>query len=403
MRLASATLLALLAVPTIAAAQRVGIGQPQLGRGARAAALGDAFTAVADDATAMSWNPAGLARLRAPTGSMVTKGRLVLGRYDVGGFERTGTGRGASVSTTFTPLDFASVAWPFSAGPGRAAVGLSYGNLYDLARSYEYTTRFDQEAGTTRSTEGYHSSGGIRALSAGGAYAPSSRVMIGTSVSRVGGELHSLRSWLLTAPRYENSSESRSAVRYRGTAVDVGALLRPLEQLHVGIRATLPYSRSSTWSSEGVESVERTLRLPLMLVTGVAYDLNASRRLSLDYRHEPWSRARSSVDGSPWFPLGDLDLESLHVGFENRVSWRGGTRGVRAGAFTRPTLARDASGDRLSGYGLALGSGHVLGDLAIDLAATYVYTRPFARTMYPRRMEAQDNDLVLAIGLSGRR
>jgi len=33
------------------------------GNGARAAAMGYAFTGLADDATAISWNPAGLAQL----------------------------------------------------------------------------------------------------------------------------------------------------------------------------------------------------------------------------------------------------------------------------------------------------------------------------------------------------
>ena len=42
----------------------------QLGVGARASALGGAFTAAADDATALYWNPAGLARMT--TGEVVT-------------------------------------------------------------------------------------------------------------------------------------------------------------------------------------------------------------------------------------------------------------------------------------------------------------------------------------------
>jgi hypothetical protein len=38
----------------------------KIGAGARAAGMGEAFTAVADDVTAIAWNPAGLGRLTAP-------------------------------------------------------------------------------------------------------------------------------------------------------------------------------------------------------------------------------------------------------------------------------------------------------------------------------------------------
>ena len=42
-----------------------------LGSGARAFGMGGAFLARADDATAASWNPAGLSYLRAPELSLV--------------------------------------------------------------------------------------------------------------------------------------------------------------------------------------------------------------------------------------------------------------------------------------------------------------------------------------------
>src|SRR5262245_48859985 len=41
----------------------VGVQFLKIGVGARAAAMGEAFTPVADDATALYWNPAGIARI----------------------------------------------------------------------------------------------------------------------------------------------------------------------------------------------------------------------------------------------------------------------------------------------------------------------------------------------------
>lgn len=68
-RLLLAVLLALIAGPAWAAASGAGTAGAQflkLGAGARAGAMADAFTAVADDAFAAYYNPAGLARLERP-------------------------------------------------------------------------------------------------------------------------------------------------------------------------------------------------------------------------------------------------------------------------------------------------------------------------------------------------
>jgi hypothetical protein len=62
---ASLVIIFLLAVPVLAGNEStgtVGAAFLKLGQGVRAPSMGEAFTAVADDATAISWNPAGLAK-----------------------------------------------------------------------------------------------------------------------------------------------------------------------------------------------------------------------------------------------------------------------------------------------------------------------------------------------------
>jgi hypothetical protein len=54
-----------------------------MGAGARAAALGDAYTAVADDAYATVWNPAGFARLPRPEMAATHTQWIQSGRHDV--------------------------------------------------------------------------------------------------------------------------------------------------------------------------------------------------------------------------------------------------------------------------------------------------------------------------------
>jgi len=87
------------------------------GSGARAAGMGNAFIAVADDGTAATWNPAGLAQLRKPELSFVVSSNAA--RVDMEGF------RSPDERFTFTPrraddqkqyIDFASLAIPATIG-----------------------------------------------------------------------------------------------------------------------------------------------------------------------------------------------------------------------------------------------------------------------------------------------
>jgi len=48
-----------------------------IGSGARALGMGGAFIAIADDATAASWNPAGLFQLKKPEISFVEKRKII--------------------------------------------------------------------------------------------------------------------------------------------------------------------------------------------------------------------------------------------------------------------------------------------------------------------------------------
>ncbi|HPR63021.1 MAG TPA: hypothetical protein PK014_02270 [Thermoanaerobaculia bacterium] len=92
-----------------------------LGAGARALGMGGAFTAVADDATAASWNPAGLAQLTKPeasfvfdhfSGSIDTEW-LYTRTYDEG-FMFEGTQQFQEGSLTYNGVSFLSATYPFS-------------------------------------------------------------------------------------------------------------------------------------------------------------------------------------------------------------------------------------------------------------------------------------------------
>ena len=95
------------------------------GNGARSAAMGYAFTGLADDATAISWNPAGLAQLYSMEASVV--GRFGSTSIDFSGVDNPPVWERSS---SFQ-LNFASFVFPFNVGSINIVGGVAYKILYD--------------------------------------------------------------------------------------------------------------------------------------------------------------------------------------------------------------------------------------------------------------------------------
>ncbi len=112
-----------------------------VGSGARALGFGGAFIAVADDATAASWNPGGLTQLRKPECSVV-------GSFFHRGEDITfGTNPEADGSHSISDqnINYLSVTYPFEISKYNMVVSLSYQHLYDFNREWEFTLKQDLE------------------------------------------------------------------------------------------------------------------------------------------------------------------------------------------------------------------------------------------------------------------
>ncbi len=97
-----------------------------LGAGARGLGMGGAFIAVADDGTAASFNPAGLAQLRRTELTVVGFQRDVEATINLSGRDPF------SESTLNTALDFAGLSIPFEVGARTLTVQLSYRRSIDM-------------------------------------------------------------------------------------------------------------------------------------------------------------------------------------------------------------------------------------------------------------------------------
>ena len=102
-----------------------------LGSGARALGMGGAFIAVADDATAASWNPGGLIQLERPEMSIVGAGFYREEDLDFG----TNPEANGTNSVREARINYLSATYPFTLGRFNMVVSANYQNLYDLNRS----------------------------------------------------------------------------------------------------------------------------------------------------------------------------------------------------------------------------------------------------------------------------
>lgn len=117
------------------------------GSGARALGLAGAFTAVADDATAASWNPAGLIHLEVPEVSIMLRASREEQEH------RSGSGSFSVGRNEFgnETLNYLSVVYPFRLADRNVVVSLNYQEAYDFTQ--EFTADLTERRRGTESGE----------------------------------------------------------------------------------------------------------------------------------------------------------------------------------------------------------------------------------------------------------
>ena len=119
-----------------------------VGSGARAVGMGGAFIGVADDATAASWNPAGLIQLERPEVSAVYSFFQREQTYNSAKFpEMDGTNR-----MDANGLNYASAAYPFVLLQRNMIVSLNYQRLYEMNKDVNFNKFADAGFGDRKTT-----------------------------------------------------------------------------------------------------------------------------------------------------------------------------------------------------------------------------------------------------------
>lgn len=373
------------------------------GSGARAFGMGGAFLARADDATAASWNPAGLSYLRRPEVSVVWTGNRFTS-------DTSAVDTGAAIESQLRRgdwPDFVSGAWPLRIRSLSGAAQISYQRAISFTNTRTITT-----TGAERAVDA-QSQGGFDVLALGSGLQVSRKLRLGFTVN----------SWFngfeqdLTRRRPAGDSTQRLDFELSGWNTHLGLLFSPVPSLNLGAAFKTPFeadvmlgrSRTDAGTPPTTNSYSRDdvrLRMPGALGVGLSWRVRSTLTVSADYTRSFWTDSQiynfftlgkcndtsncpvpelvkdpdaPEGPGGGFYPVlpyptlteDQRDTEELRAGLEYVVLKRRFKWPLRVGAFADRQYFTDAAGNAPLFRGLTVGTGLIVGPVMVD--AAYVY------------------------------
>ena len=360
--------------------------------------LGGAFIAVADDATAVSFNPSGLAQLLKPEVSFVARAAKRDVAYEdvatTAGTRRLMVSDSLISNTQFDPLFIAGTV-PLRVMGRTLALQLSLQRLIGLGESDSRDlTELPQEPGGVPSHlfQSIKQKGQIDIYSFAMAYEASQRILLGFSVNlwRGAWDLDSFSSKTSgTTTNFVNFSQSN---RLEGNNFNLGLIWRwPTWSLglvrQTAFHANYTFGTFLDTSNLGGKPrtsppLESGLHWPSTTGLGFAYRPKERWLVAADLTHTGWSKARytsqrTSLDGLNFFDLDKgtrtPDSTNFHFGMERLIlSSSGNVIPLRVGFSLEPQPVVDrVTGQQRVMRGVSLGSGIKRGAYTMDLAYRY--------------------------------
>jgi urease beta subunit len=394
--LGSAFLAASLAASDVAHAQ---LSLNRAGSGARAAGMGNAFIAISDDGTAVSWNPAGLSQLRRPEFSLVhaaSRRNQFLEGYRT--LDRSNAFTTMKSTSFASNIEFASAAVPFTVKHRPMTVQLGWRRLYQFSGGARGDTRRVPIGANPRPEATIRfdntSEGSVNIVSVAGAARLTSRLSLGVSADFYRGAWED-RINVSEEPGVAEATDfitSQSTNNIGDQTVSVGLLLAyPSVKVGVvyhralasgyrvteSIRSSLsPSSNTALTDADGVR-----LHFPRSVGFGVAWIPRPLLRLALDLTYDEWKKFM--VETSPGILVSGFDqlppeltasrnTVTLNAGLERLFQVEGQFVPLRLGFSHEPQGARDPvvlqNADQTV---LAAGTGINSNSLKFDVAIEY--------------------------------
>ncbi len=387
-----------------------------VGSGARAMGMGGAFIAVANDATAASWNPGGLIRLTLPEFSIVTSG-LHRGE-DIGYMKGPGLSESASTSVDEKNINYLSAAYPFGLFNRNMVVSLTYQHLYDFNRDWKLA--FDHpELGADVDLD-YQQTGRLSAIGLSYCIQIVPEFWFGFTLnfwddgladSQWKQKYHYTLSFGQGGPPYNFVEEGTYS--FEGFNANLGVSWRTYnDRLTLGAVLKTPFTADVEYklqerdifdgetinSSDSVHREE--MEMPMSYGIGIAYAFSDRFLMSADIYRTEWddfihkteSGEKSPVTGRSADKSDVSPTHQVRIGAEYRFmnEKKGYIIPVRAGIFYDPAPAQGSPDDF---YGFSLGLGLTRNDwFSLDVAYQYRFGNDVGEYILDGRQFSQDVD-----------
>nr|WP_319494215.1 outer membrane protein transport protein [uncultured Desulfobacter sp.] len=400
-----------------------GFSPNPVGSGARALGFG-AFIAVADDATAASWNPGGLVQLKTPEISIV-------GNYGCQNTDYIFSEANGSQSTSLTELNYLSFAYPFTLWGRHMVVSINYQQLYDFTRKvsyqYEYKT-VGYYSGTSipfgdiyyDTLGSYRQSGSLSAVGIAYGFEIIPRhLSVGITVNiwddnltensweqtQTGSSVGSYLGFILDEYNYM----TRHNFFFKGLNYNLGLLWRSKDKkFSLGAVYKSPFTADLKHEFKGQNtgyedthmSMEENLEMPMSYGIGAAYRFSDRFTLSADVYRTHWEQfilkqedgtKTSAVTAKPE-EQSDVDPTcQVRLGAEYLLINRNKHYVIplRMGLFYDPSPADNNPDDY---YGISIGTGFAKEKFVFDIAAQYRFGRDVGSSVFPDYSFSQDVD-----------
>ncbi len=326
------------------------------GNGARSAGMGYAFTGLADDATAITTNPAGIAQLGTFEFSFVTRADFGYGSFSFPDEYNWPINEATFSEASNFDLNFASFVFPFPLGNMSAAVGLAYRRYVNF--NLEQTVKIDGQ----QQSDPYEVEGGIQTLTGAGAIAVTPNIFLGGAGN------------IFFGSRQVVGSDFK--LEFSGFKLDGGLLFKAGEKFSVGAMITLPWTLGRTFSYPGLDDLPRDYSMPFTASFGATIRPLPALTLAADFRLRPLSKVSYENAQNETIEGFWENVNSFHVGAEFVIPIGAIALPLRAGLYTLPTVAKDFNannppdyeGEQITGIVLTGGGGLVLGAIVLDLS-----------------------------------
>ncbi|NUO08608.1 MAG: outer membrane protein transport protein [Candidatus Brocadia sp.] len=348
-----------------------------VGSGARALGQGGAFIAVADDATAASWNPGGLVQLERPELSVV--GSLLSTQQD---FDSGSTGFSlGNESVSRGDLNYASVVYPLKVFGKNLVAALNYQQIYDFHMQLDFKT------GDMVDVD-FESKGGVGALTPAISMRVTPKLSVGVAVNVFTDEFFGDYAWKAVVKNTEvdgdNAFGRYTYKNFQAVNVTTGLLWHVWEKeerrLTFGAVYDTPYTADvdleyNFGSNIGSPFHQRghfEIDYPMSFGVGLAFRSSDALSFSTDVTWTDWTEfEQKDEEGNRTRPLGyvtpaDRDIDDTYAvrcGTEYLIFKQKFIIPVRGGLFYEP---RPSLGDPTDVYGFSVGSGITFKRFSLD-------------------------------------